>query len=105
MTVQELSAAPGDVGNAVKAWVAATASFVQALSDNNISVEFGPAGTSNTNVDYDSPPEASYQKTYKPITADDIVQMNKTMQNALRGENFIEGFLTCLQIIAMFARP
>ena len=53
-------------------------------------------------VDYDAPVMDAYKKVYRPITAGEIANANKEMTQAIAGEKWVEGFMTCVQLIMMF---
>lgn len=90
-----------DLGKAARAFVSAAAVFVGELARNNIDLDFGEAEDTSNTIDYDAPVSDSYKKTYKPISASEIVQANKDMSEALAGEKYVEGFLACIKLMTM----
>lgn len=102
-TLQEILATGGDVAAATRSFVEASAKFFDELAKNNLSLDFGAADTTSNVIDYDKPTTDSYVKSYKPISATDIILANKKMQSALAGEHFVDGFLACLALVMLAA--
>jgi hypothetical protein len=104
MTLEEIFAQGGPIADAARKFVEASAAFLAELSKNNLTLDFGPSDNTDNDIDYDEPASASYRRTYKPITAAEIVQANKAMTEAISGEKWVEGFLT-LAALLLVARP
>ena len=103
MTINEILSQGGDVEASAKAFIKASATFLETLSKNNLTLDMGSANSSDVNVDYDAPVMDSYIKTYRPIDASEIITANKEMAEALAGEKWISGFLTCVKLFLLFA--
>lgn len=104
MTIQEILAKGGDVEKYAKAFISSSAAFIDVLAKNNLSIDLGVADTSSVTIDYDAPASASYKKTYRPLNSSEIIQANKEMAEALAGEHWVDGFMTCVQLVMMFAK-
>lgn len=102
MTIQELLAQGGDVAASARKFVEATAAFVGELSKHNLSLELGEANTTENYIDYSAPTIDSYKKTYKPITATEIIEANKKMSEAISGERFLDGMIAAIQLMLLF---
>ena len=101
MTLQEILNDPGKLGQAAREFVEQAAAFIEALAENDLTLEFGPADGTENKVDYDAPVSAAYVKSYKPIAASEIVSANKEMSEALAGENKVAGFVAAIKLFAL----
>jgi len=103
MTIQDILSKGGEIEANAKAFIQASATFFDTLAKNNLTLDLGQADSSSVNVDYDAPTQDAYKKTYRPIDSSEIIQANKEMTEAISGEKWVEGFITCVQLIMMFA--
>ena len=104
MTLEELFAIGGPLAATARKFVEASADFLGELSKNNITLDLGPSNETTNEVDYEAPSSEAYKRTYKPITASEIIQANKSMTENISGEKWVAGFLACVQLI-LIAKP
>jgi len=90
-----------NLGKSARAFVEAAAKFIEELAKDNVDLEFGEADDTTNVIDYNAPVSDSYKKTYKPITASEIVEANRQMSQAIAGEKFIAGFIAAIQLFLM----
>lgn len=106
MDLKNVFGGTDDLALKARSFVEATGAFVGELAKTGQDVEVSMLELDNTGdptaIDYDAPVMDSYKKTYRPISASEIAKANKQMAEALAGENFVEGFLTAVQLIMMF---
>lgn len=103
MTINEILSKGGDLEVNAKAFIKASSVFIDTLAKNNITLDMGVSDSSAVDIDYDAPIESVYKKTYRPIDSSEIIKANKEMSEAISGEKWISGFVTCIQLIMMFA--
>lgn len=103
MDIQEVMNKDAETGDAVKAFIKASARFLEVLSKHNINLEVNDPGAGA--IDYNAPASAAYKKTYRPIEAAEIIQANKEMSEAISGEQWVKGFLMCVKLMLLFGRP
>lgn len=102
--LEQIVAQGGPVAEATRKFVESAAVFLSELAQNNITLDIGPSDSTENKIDYSAPTLDSYRKTYKPISATEIIEANKKMTEAISGEKWFAGFMTAVQLIMMF-RP
>lgn len=101
MTIEEIIAQGGPLAEKARKFVEAFAAFLDELARNNLSLDFGPANETTNQIDYNAPTIGAYRRTYKPITAEEIVKANKAMTEAIAGEKWVAGFLTFAALLML----